>query len=264
MHSFFIFLIFGILISPPAFSESEQVSHVPQHWPTDQDGSLKLPGISLNPVDRFIDINSTVCLNHGLLELIACTKNTKEHESIVVLNARPIHIHAALLLLKAKPGRPAMQKVIDKKNSRWIPVTPTGEKIEVSFVFRDPKGKNKELPISAFVSPTNLNEFAGIEVDEKIQPFPKTFLFAGSHFSEEKNMPVKYACEYSGNVISISTFGDELLCLPGIHGHANDGLAWKVNAEKLPEVGTSLSLRLRILNGAPEKARHSGSKSKSQ
>jgi hypothetical protein len=93
---------------------------------------------------------------------------------------------------------------------------------------------------------------------------PKTFLFAGSHFSEEKNMPGKYACEYSGNVISISTFGDELLCLPGIHGHANDELAWKVNAEKLPKVGTSLSLRLRILNGAPEKARHSGSRNKSQ
>ena len=46
-------------------------------------------------------------------------------------------------------------------------------------------------------------------------------------------MPRKYACEYSGNVISISTFGDELLCLPGIHGHANDELAWEVNSEKL-------------------------------
>ena len=252
MHSYFLFLIFGLYICLPAFSRSEQVSHVPQHWPTDQDGSLKLPGISLNPVDRFIDINATVCLNRGLLELVACTKNTKEHESIVVLNARPIHIHAALLLLKAKPGRPAMQKVIDNENLRWIPVTPTGEQIEVSLVFQDDKGKLEEFSISTFVSPTKLNEFEGLELDEKIQPFPKTFLFAGSHFSEEKNIPRKYACEYSGNVISISTFGDELLCLPGIHGHANDGLAWEVNSEKLPKVGTNLNLRLRLSKSTQE------------
>jgi len=252
MHSYFLFLIFGLYICLPAFSRSEQVSHVPQHWPTDQDGSLKLPGISLNPADRFIDINATVCLNHGLLELVACTKNTKEHESIVVLNARPIHIHAALLLLKAKPGRPAMQKVIDDENLRWTPVTPTGEQVEVSLVFQDNKGKIEEFSISTFVSPTKLNEFKGLELDEKIQPFPKTFLFAGSHFSEEKNMPRKYACEYSGNVISISTFGDELLCLPGIHGHANDGLAWEVNSEKLPKVGTNLNLRLRLSKSTQE------------
>ena len=255
MHSFFLFLILGIFICLPVFPESEQVSHVPQHWPTDQDGSLKLPGISLNPSDRFIDINATVCLNHGLLELVACTKNTKEHESIVVLNARPIHIHAALLLLKAKPGRPAMQKVIDNENLRWAPVTPTGEQIEVSLVFQNNKGKIEEFSISTFVSPTKLNEFEGFEVGEKIQPFPKTFLFAGSHFSEEKNMPRKYACEYSGNVISISTFGDELLCLPGIHGHANDGLAWEVNSEKLPKVGTNLSLRLRLSKSTQVKAK---------
>jgi hypothetical protein len=188
-----------------------------------------------------------------LLELIACTKNTKEHESIVVLNARPIHIHAALLLLKAKPGNPAMQKIIDKENQRWIPVTPTGEQIEVSIVFSNTKGNLEEWPISAFVSPTRLNEFEGIQVDDKIQTFPKTFLFAGSHFSDEKNMPRKYACEYSGNVISISTFGDELLCLPGIHGHSNDGLAWQLNSEKLPKVGTNLLLRIRFLNRTESK-----------
>ena len=258
IHPFFLLLILGVFVCPPLFSESEKVSHVPKHWPRDLDGNLKLPGICLNPVKRFIDINATVCLDHGLLELIACTKNTKEHESIVVLNARPIHIHAALLLLKAKPGNPAMQKIIDKENQRWIPVTPTGEQIEVSIVFSNTKGNLEEWPISAFVSPTRLNEFEGIQVDDKIQTFPKTFLFAGSLFSDEKNMPRKYACEYSGNVISISTFGDELLCLPGIHGHSNDGLAWQLNSEKLPKVGTNLLLRLRLIEKAFNNAKDSG------
>ena len=198
MHSYFLFLIFGIYICLPAFPRSEQVSHIPQHWPIDRGGSLKLPGISLNPVDRFIDINATVCLDIGLLELVACTKNTKEHESIVVLNARPMHIHAALLLLKAKPGRPAMQKVIDNENLRWVPVTPTGEQIEVSLVFKDNKGKIEEFPISTFVSPTKLNEFEGFEVDEKFSLFRKLFFSLVPIFLKKKricqeNMPVNTA-----------------------------------------------------------------------
>ena len=42
----------------------------------------------------------------GLLELVVCTKNSKEHESIVVMNARPLQVHTALLLLGARPGTP--------------------------------------------------------------------------------------------------------------------------------------------------------------
>ena len=74
---------------------------------------LGLPGIRLNLEERSIDVNATVCLHQGLLELVACAKESKEHEYIVVLGARPIHIHTALLLLGAKPGTPAMQQVPD-------------------------------------------------------------------------------------------------------------------------------------------------------
>jgi len=46
-------------------------------------------------------------------------------------------------------------------------------------------------------------------------------------------------------VISIATFGDEVLCLDGIHGQADDGLVWQVNPDKLPPVGATVTLRLR-------------------
>jgi hypothetical protein len=49
-------------------------------------------------------------------------------------------------------------------------------------------------------------------------------------------------------VISISTFGDELLCLPGIYTEANDALMWQANPDKLPKVGTKVTLRLRPQN----------------
>jgi hypothetical protein len=46
-------------------------------------------------------------------------------------------------------------------------------------------------------------------------------------------------------VISIATFGDELLCLPGVHSHENGSLMWQVDATELPKVGTKVTLRLR-------------------
>jgi hypothetical protein len=46
-------------------------------------------------------------------------------------------------------------------------------------------------------------------------------------------------------VISIATFGDELLCLPEVHSQDNDALMWQVNATNLPAVGSNVTLRLR-------------------
>ena len=43
---------------------------------------LNLPGIKLNLEERCVDVNATVCLHKGLLELVACTKGSKEHEPI--------------------------------------------------------------------------------------------------------------------------------------------------------------------------------------
>jgi hypothetical protein len=57
--------------------------------------------------------------------------------------------------------------------------------------------------------------------------------------------PRKYLSDLSGNVISIATFGDELLCLPGMHSDDNEALEWQVNATGLPAVGSKVTLRLR-------------------
>lgn len=212
---------------------------------------LKLPGIELNLEERCIDVNATVCLHKGLLELVACTKGSKEHESILSIAARPMHLHTAMLLMGARPGTPAMKQVADGARPRWVSVEPAGDPIRVSMVFPDSKGKPQEHPISQFISPAQPDAIEGIPAKAKRVTFPSSFLFAGSHLVENGPGPKKYVCEQSGNVISISTFGDELLCLPGIHGHQNDELSWQVNPKGLPKIGEPVILRLRLKAGAP-------------
>ena len=214
---------------------------------------LNLPGIKLNLKERCVDVNATICLHEGLLELVACTKGSKEHESILSIAARPMHIHTAMLLMGSRPGTPAMRKAQDGAPNRWVPVEPAGDPVHVSLVFPDSKGKPQEYPIQKFISPAQPDEISGIPTKKKLATFSASFLFAGSHLVENGAGPRKYVCEQSGNVISISTFGDELLCLPGIHGHQNDGLAWQVNSKGLPGIGEQVILRLRPKPKTPHK-----------
>ena len=45
--------------------------------------------------------------------------------------------------------------------------------------------------------------------------------------------------------MTISTFGDETLCLPQRHSSANGELIWEANPDKLPATGTVVTVRLR-------------------
>jgi hypothetical protein len=201
---------------------------------------LKFPGLAINLEERCVDVEASVCLRRGLLELVACTKGTKEHESIVVMEAKPMHIHAALLLLGAKPGSPATRQQLGDQAERWIDVPPRGGPVDVSLVLRGEGGKRAERPISDFIIRSRPKSAA---------PEPKlptlTFLFAGSVLHGDGPGPRRYLSDDSGNVISLSTFGDELLCLPAIHSQANDALQWQVNPTHLPAIGSNVTLRLR-------------------
>lgn len=212
-------------------------------------GNAKLPGLVINFRQGYVDVDSAVCLRQGLLELIACTKGTKEHESIVVVHARPMHVHLALLLLGARNGSPARRKPTNEEGTRWIDVPPSGDPVDVYLVLKSKEGKPVERPISDFVAPaereTDRKAGAGTGSPAEAPKFPHTFLFAGSLLRQRGPGPRKYLCEASGNVISVVTFGDELLCLPGIQGQESGSLMWRVDATDLPALGTKVTLRLR-------------------
>jgi len=211
--------------------------------------NVELLGLVINLQERCVDLEGSICLDRGFLELVACTKGSKEHESIVAIEARPMHIHAALLLLGANPGNPAMRRPIDEQGTRWIDLPPKGDPVDVYLVFRNREGKMVEHPISDFVARSGKRseekpDDGDVDADEDIG-FPHTFLFAGSLLRGSGPGPRRYLSDLSGNVISIATFGDELLCLPGVYSNVNESLMWQVDSTKLPKVGSKVTLRLR-------------------
>ena len=93
--------------------------------------NFTLPGLVVDFQKRCVDIEATICLDEGMLELIACTKETKEHESIVTITARPMHVHTALLLLGANNGNPAPKQFTEaEKNACSIDAMINGGECE--------------------------------------------------------------------------------------------------------------------------------------
>ncbi len=225
---------------------------------------MKLPGLVIDLTQGYVDLNAEVCLLQGALEVIACTKGTKEHESIVVIESRPIHVHTALLLLGANSGHPAMHKPMNVAGGPMIPVPPEGDRVDVSLVITDIDGTPVERPIGDFISRAEDDQGAMMgakparrDEEEEKEKFPSTFVFAGSHLVDTEEGTRKYLADDSGDVISISTFGDEVLCLPDIQSQDNGALMWQVDSTYLPKIHSKVILRLR-----PQKPQAEGNKPK--
>lgn len=236
----------------PLGAEEKAVEAGAEKAPADLAEKIRaiFPGITINSEERFVDVKSVVCLTEGYLEVIACAKDSREHESIVMVEAKPSHIHAALLLIGARPGNPAMRKPVNEEGTRWVDIPPQGQAVKLTLLVPDEKGVMTERPISDFLTPSK-DESGLPEVDKTEEKFPDSFLFAGSHTHQEGDTKT-YIADVNGNVASISTFGDEVLCLTGHHAQENHALAWQINTDSIPELGTKVTLRLRPL-AAPEK-----------
>lgn len=199
------------------------------------------PHISIDSTERRVDVEAVVCLTNGFLELVACGKDSKEHESLVMVEAKPSHIHAALLLIGAQAGNPAMRKPLDKEGTRWAHLPPRGQPVKISLVIPKEGGEAVERSISDFIAPSE--DESGFRTDVGTK-FPDTYLFTGSH-AQGEGEERQYLGDFSGHVASIATFGDEVLSLSEVHAQDNGSLAWQIKPDSLPELGTKVILRLR-------------------
>ncbi len=76
-------------------------------------------------------LKTKVVQREAVLEFFCCLSQTLEHESIVSLDSKAMFIHAALLRIGAKPGKPA------QFDPEYKP--PTGQKIDIFVQWRDKK-----------------------------------------------------------------------------------------------------------------------------
>lgn len=104
--------VFAAIVYASIILSDESLAQSPVREP------IRLPGVVVDFGKQSVDLEATVCLDDGSLELVACAKGSKEHESIVSVVGRPMHIHTALLLLNVDNGNPAMRKLVGGEDER--------------------------------------------------------------------------------------------------------------------------------------------------
>jgi hypothetical protein len=180
----------------------------------------------IDPKHKAVIVDGQVSLREGMLEMFACTRNTKEHESIVSANTKAFVVHAALLLLGAEPGRPV----------QFVPKyrPPTGTEIEVTVEWRDERGKPHKARAQDWIKDINT---------KKAMAHP--FVFAGSSFWTDEETGKKFYQAEAGDFICVSNFGTAMLDIPVESSPENSELAFEAFTERIPPLGAPVRLILK-------------------
>ena len=198
-------------------------------------------GITVRPHAGEVQIEAVACLDEGWLEQIACSPGTREHESLVVVEARPSDVHAALLLAGFQAGTPGRWS---DENETVSLVPPQGDALRI-FVRYRPRGASTEIeePIGAWIA------------DESGAPtFPDApWVFGGSAIVP--NPPwmepgEHYVADMTGSIIGLVTFGDEVIGFKEVlpDQEAVEPPHWQVRSDHVPPVGTKVTLIIRGTN----------------
>lgn len=114
-------------------------------------------------------LKTHVCLVEGVLEMLCCKKQTKEHESILSIDSSAKAIHAGLLAIGAKAGT----------SVRFTPKfePPTGQKLDIVLVWKDKEGKQHREKAQDWVRSSTSRYFTakldqlppGVVIDKKTE-----------------------------------------------------------------------------------------------
>lgn len=104
-------------------------------------------------------LEAEVVLREGLLEMLVCKKQTKEHESILAVDADAYVIHTGLLALDVEPGRPV------KFRPEFQP--PSGPQIDIYLNWTDEEGRKRRVPAQNWVRYVTHRYYA-----KKLDPLP--------------------------------------------------------------------------------------------
>jgi len=170
-------------------------------------------------------MDGEVTLREGQLEMFACPRLTKEHESVIAVNCKAREAHAGLVAVGAIPGRPA------QFDPKYEPAS--GTVIDIVILWYDKDGKRKRARAQDWVR--NVKTGKAMKYD---------WVFAGSGFWTDPDNGERFYHGDAGDFICVSNFPSATLDVPVESSQANSSLLYESFTDHIPEKGTPVRLVL--------------------
>lgn len=180
-------------------------------------------GLWIDRNEKRVVMDAEVCLTRGPLEMLACPSGSKEHESILAVKTRPSFVHAALLAVGAKPGKPA------QLGPNFKPAS--GPVVEVLLEWTDKNGVSQTVPAQQWLR----NAATGNAMDSR-------WIFVGSSFREQDGKDFYQADQ--GDFICVSNFPTATLDIDMQSSSASSHLLFEAFTERIPPKGTAVKIIL--------------------
>jgi len=167
---------------------------------------------------RTVVAGGRVNMRKGIIEYLAVTPKGKRHESVLVLEADPLHLQVALLLLGLEPG--------GGLSRQGDPSAPRGSALEARVRWKS-GGREQE---------TRLESFAW-DIPRRRPMETTPWIFTGLNAAQQQR-----AVE-EGSLIA--SYRDPRAVLNNPLPSGADDTIYKVNERLVPPVGTSVTVTLR-------------------
>ncbi|MDO4583477.1 MAG: YdjY domain-containing protein [Planctomycetia bacterium] len=149
----------------------------------------------------------------------------KSHESILSVDVPASIIHAGLLAIGLKPGKPVQFQ------PEYVP--PTGDTVEIFVRWKNAEGKQVECRGQEMI----IDHYS-----RKKMEVP--WVFAGSFFYKDDEGNQRYAADSEGEIVGVSNFPSVLLDVPQPSTSSNESLLYQANEKQIPPRGTPVTILL--------------------
>lgn len=178
--------------------------------------------IWINQTAKQVMVRGSICLRKGALEMFACPLQTKEHESIVAVEAKSSEIHACLVALGFEPGNPVQWK------PKYKSATGPSIKIDVTWMA---DGQQKTVDAKSWVVKSGTK-----------QTLTTDWVFGGSEIFVDRIDGRKIYYADSGEMVCLSNFPTAMMDVPIQSSDSADGLLFEAHTEVIPAVETQVYL----------------------
>ena len=223
----YAFVIFMLLAAQPSSPQikSDDTPQAEKPQPTEQSkprNVFRFKHLTVDRKKRTITLEAMVVEASYSLEFLLCRAGSKEYESVLSTEARPSEVHAVLLMLNLRPGKPG-----GYVGKEYVP--PRGAALRIKLRWKDRAGKSHVTEAGDWLKLSG--EGAG-----KVKP--TRWIFVGA----EVFPGGAYEADLNGGIIAVANLPSAVIDVPFASTQTLEKRDFVVNADAIPPAGTKVQM----------------------